>query len=111
MKESFELGTTVPLDEPCAQLGSDTYYNDSNAEAIALIDMIERTIGNPPPGTRLKKISCPHDFGTYYDISVVYDPDDEESEEYMLQVESNLPYEWDEKAKEVLKTLGYSFPR
>jgi len=24
MKESFELGTTVPLDEPCAQLGSDT---------------------------------------------------------------------------------------
>jgi hypothetical protein len=111
MKESFELGTTVPLDEPCAQLGSDTYYNDSNAEVIALIDMIERTIGNPPPGTRLKKISCPHDFGTYYDISVVYDSDDEESEEYMLQVESNLPYEWDEKAKEVLKTLGYSFPK
>lgn len=111
MQDSFELGTTVPHDELCAQMGSDTYYNDSNAEVIALIDMIERTIGNPPPGTRLKKISCPHDFGTYYDISVVYDPDDEESEEYMLQVESNLPYEWDEKAKEVLKTLGYSFPK
>ena len=111
MKESFELGTTVPLNEPCAQLGSDKYYHNSNAEAIAFIDMIERTIGNPPPGTRLKKVSCPHDFGTYYDISVVYDPDDMESEEYMLQVESNLPDKWDEKAKEILKTLGYSFPK
>lgn len=111
MKESFELGTTVPLDEPCAQLGSDTYYRDSNAEVIALIDMIERTIGNPPPGTRLKKVACPHDFGTYYDISVSYDPDDMESEEYMLQVESNLPDKWDENAKEILKTLHYSFPK
>ena len=111
MQDSFELGTTVPLDEHCAQLGSPTYYKDSNAEAIALIDMIERTIGKPPAGTRLKKIACPHDFGTYYDISVIYDPNDEESEEYMLQVESNLPDRWDKKAIEVLEILGYSFPK
>jgi hypothetical protein len=107
MKEQFELATTVPHNEPCVQLGQEEYLKWSRLEANTLRDQIYRQLGAPPAGTGIKIIQCPHDFGTYLDLAVVYSPDNEESEEWMLKVESELPEEWDEESKRVLKENGY----
>lgn len=109
MKEQFELATTVPHDEKCAQVGDPSYQAHSKMEARALINQILRIHGEPPARTGLKIISCPHDFGTYYDVAVIYDSDSEESEDWMLRVESELPENWDAEAIKELKDQGYPF--
>jgi hypothetical protein len=76
-------------------------------EANALINQITRSIGKPPYGTGLRIISCAHDFGTYYDVAVVYDDEDEESQAYMLKAESAIPSKWDKEAIKELKEQGY----
>ena len=107
MRDQFELGTTVPHEEPCAQLGQPNYSSFSKMEARAFVNQIIRTHGEPPEGTGIKIISCPHDFGTYYDLAIVYNTDDEESEGWMLKVEGDLPNNWDEEAIKELKKGGY----
>lgn len=107
MRDQFELATTVPHNEPCVQLGAENYPEWSRLEAKALRDQIYRQLGQPPAGTGIKIISCSHDFGSYLDLAVVYNTDSEESEEWMLKVESELPEEWDEEAKAYLKENGY----
>ena len=107
MRDQFELGTTVPHDEQCSQMGDANFASYSKMEARALMNQILRTIGDPPARTGLKMISCPHDFGTYYDVAVIYDDELEESQEWMLKVESELPLNWDEEARNELKAQGY----
>ena len=48
-----------------------------------------------------------HDFGTYYDVVIVYDDEEEGSEAYMLKVESELPCNWDEESRKKLKENEY----
>lgn len=107
MTDQFELGTTVPHDEPCSQMGDDNFTVLSKMEASALMNQIIRELGVPPEGTRLKMISCGHDFGTYYDVAVIYDDESEESQEWMLKVESDLPLNWDKDAIKELKDQNY----
>ncbi len=107
MRDQFELGTTVPHDEQCSQMGDANFASYSKMEARALMNQILRTLGDPPARTGLKMISCPHDFGTYYDVAVIYDDELEESQEWMLKVESELPLNWDEEARNELKAQGY----
>lgn len=107
MRDQFELGTTVPHDEPCSQMGDANFASYSRMEARALMNQILRTFGQPPARTGLKMISCPHDFGTYYDVAVIYDDELEESQEWMLKVEGGLPCNWDEEAIKELKEGGY----
>jgi|LauGreDrversion4_2_1035121.scaffolds.fasta_scaffold40431_7 hypothetical protein len=111
MRDQFELGTTVPHDEPCFQMGENDFSKFSKIEARALINQIIRIIGNPPDRTGLKIISCPHDFGTYYDVAVIYDDDSEESQEWMLKAESGIPCNWDKEAILELKEQGYPVTR
>jgi hypothetical protein len=107
MRDQFELSTTVPHDEPCIQIGEENYSKFSRLEAKVLIDQIKRTIGEPPSRAHLKIIECPHDFGVYHDVAVVYSDDDEESIDYMLNVESGIPDKWDDEAKKLLEENGY----
>jgi hypothetical protein len=107
MRDQFELGTSVPHDEPCIQLGELDYSRFSKMEARALINQIKRIIGEPPYETGFKIISCPHDFGVYHDVAIVYDDNDEESQEYMLEAESAIPSKWDKEAIKELKDQGY----
>jgi hypothetical protein len=107
MRDQFEFGTSVPHDEPCIQMGEPDYSRFSKMEARALINQIKREIGQPPYETGFSIISCAHDFGTYYDVAVVYDDDDEESQAYMLKAESAIPSKWDKEAIKELKDQGY----
>jgi hypothetical protein len=105
--EEFNLGTTVPHEEECIQLGQPNYSAFSKIEANTLMKQIIRELGNPPSGCRMKLVGCEHDFGVYYDIALVYDEDDEEHVEWFLKVEGKLPMNWDYESKESLKSEGY----
>lgn len=107
MRDQFELSTTVPHEESCVQIGEENYSKWSRLEAYTLIDQLTRLLGEPPSLTFFKVIPCSHDFGTYYDVAIVYDDEEEESEAYMLRVESELPYNWDEESRRKLKEAGY----
>jgi hypothetical protein len=107
MLETLELGTTTPYDEPCAQLGSEGYLNKARQEIRAFAGQLLRSTGQPPAGARLKTLHCPHDFGTYLDLALVYDADDESQVEWMLKMESNIPDKWDQTAIQELTEVGY----
>lgn len=107
MKDQFELATTVPHSEQCVQLGAENYSRFSKMEADALKEQIFRMFGAPPPRCGIKMISCPHDFGTYYDLAVVYDDESEEATQWMLKIEGSIPEYWDEEAKKELREKGY----
>lgn len=98
------LGPT-PCDEPCEQIGDS--YNSTRArqEMKAYINQLRRQ----SPDANLHIKSFPHDFGTYSEVCVIYNPDNEESANIAFDLESNLPANWDEKAIEELKEFGY-FP-
>lgn len=108
MKDRFELGTTVPHSEQCAQLGSSNYSEFSRIECEVMKSQLIRVHGEPPFGTRLRTISCPHDFGNYLDIAIEYTGSDDESVEWMLAVEGGVPDTWDEQAKKELREQGYT---
>ena len=105
--EEFQLGTTVPHEEHCVQLGRPNYSAYSKMEANILMKQIVRELGTPPDGCIMKMIGCKHDFGTYYDVALVYNPENEEHVRWMLKVESELPLNWDYESKVELAKEGY----
>lgn len=96
---SIYLGE-CPCDEPCQQLGTDTYDPImAQAECRALINQIRRICGNEPDGARLKIKANPHDFGTYHSVEVYYQTDNEQATEYAFQCEEKYPETWDDEAR------------
>ena len=93
---------SAPIGEECAQVGSDDYSERSKKECDAFIKQIIREHGAPPNGAFLKIKHCPHDFGTYLDIVVRFNDENEVATEYAYKVEANLPEYWDEEAKKEL---------
>ena len=108
MRDRIELATTVPTDEDCAQVGSDNYSKMSRLEAQAFRDQIYRVFGEPPANTDIRIKSCPHDFGSYLDLEIVYDDDEDDSCDWTFKVEGNLPDKWDLEALEQLRSAGYT---
>ena len=95
MRDHMSIGSTPPV-EDCAQVGSRDY--DYRKRAIAEVkryrDLIVKTCGSPPPGTRLVSLWSPHDFGSYVELVVEYEDSDPKGLEYALHVESNGPSNW-----------------
>jgi hypothetical protein len=99
-KEILNLAPT-PLDENCSEVGDINYREEALKEIHAFINQLRRQFGKEPEGCRYKITSNRHDFGTYYDLDIVFYADDEnetETEKYAYNVENNLPYNWDEEA-------------
>ncbi len=109
MRDYLDLATTVPTDEPCAQVGSANYSKNSRLEAEVFREQIYRLFGDPPPGTGIRIKNCPHDFGSYLDLEIVYDDDEDASCYWAFEVEGNLPESWDEISLNKLKEGGYEF--
>lgn len=93
----LELGP-VPSNEHCEQVGPN--YNESRArlECRVFIKQLRRMFGEEPIGARLRVKSNPHDFGSYLEVAVYYDPNVEESVEYAFKLEEEYPENWDEEA-------------
>jgi hypothetical protein len=90
---------TVPLNVQCSQLGSDNYYTEARKEALTFIRQLRRAFGEPPTGAYFGIGHCPHDFGTYLEVRVYFDPDNKEAVDYAYKIEANTPEEWDDIAK------------
>lgn len=99
MSDSFPLGPT-PANETCQQLGAPDYDPAiAKKECRIYIDQIKRQCGEPPLGASFSVTANRHDFGTYYEVEVVYDDTDDTAYKYALHVEHNSPQDWDEQAK------------
>ena len=101
MRECIELGST-PIEEDCAQIGSNDYSLRARKECKAYINQLKRMFPEYADiEYRIK--SNPHDFGTYYEVVVCYDTNDKVSIEQAFDIEDKLPEYWDSLAKEELK--------
>lgn len=107
--EEIFLGP-VPALENCAQVGDPGYSEKARAECKAYLNQLKRKFGEPPMGGSLKMISCPHDFGEYYEVVAFYDERFPDSAEWAFDVEDNLPELWDDEARVELTFLNLKFP-
>ena len=96
-----------PTGEECAQVGSETYREKMRIETAVFVNQLRRVLGEEPQGARLKVKSFPHDFGTYHEVCVVYDENNEEATNYAFKCESETPEFWDEQALAELKEKGF----
>ena len=89
------LGST-PCDEDCAQLGADDYRERMRAETKRYIAQLERLFPNRPEGVRFGVKGFSHDFGTYHEVCVFFNEDNEEQAEFAYNVEGECPAKWDD---------------
>ena len=99
MRDYITVGP-APCEEDCAQLGSDNYREKAMAECLRYIRLIRKTLGPEPDGARLAVKWFPHDFGTYAEVVVYFDTDNEEATEYAFKVEGESPVRWDSEEVE-----------
>lgn len=96
-RDLLELGPT-PSAEECTQLkdfSDEQDHSDMIKEVTAYLEQLQRTFGEPPPQAELVIVRNTHDFGTYYEAGVMFNPDDNEASKYAYIMESNLPETWD----------------
>lgn len=93
--DTYQWGST-PYGEDCAQVGSDNYYEEARKECKRLIAGLIKRFGEPPMGARFKICSNPHDFGTYYQVGLVYDEENEAHMAYFARVDDEFPETWED---------------
>jgi len=92
----LELGPS-PIEEECVQLDPNKdYISDMKAECRRFKALLDRTFPNYAENHACFAVKrFEHDFGTYYEVVIFYDEDDEESEGFAYEVERNIPLRWD----------------
>ena len=94
MRHYFSLGQT-PSAEDCAQVGQPDYRRKALAECERYIALIRETLGPEPEGAELTVKSFPHDFGTYYEVVIWFEPDAPAAVAYAERCEDDAPSTWD----------------
>jgi hypothetical protein len=104
MKDYITLGST-PTDEDCAQIGTDDYFEKSKKELRAYKSMLERLFSEKlkDSGVYLKIKIFPHDFGSYSEVCVVFDDENEKQIEIAYDMDNNIPSNWDDIAMSELQ--------
>lgn len=97
MTDAVELGP-VPSDEQCEQLGEDYDARKAKAQCRAFAHQLARMFGEPPEGARFAVTSNRHDFGTYYEVAVKYDGNNQTAAAYAYRVDEGAPTRWDRDA-------------
>lgn len=94
MREYLTLGPT-PVDEKCAQMGRDDFWEESEKECKRYIELLKKKFGKTMPyGCSFRTKSFDHDFGMYREVCVFYDDEDNVGLAFALHVEGNLPQKW-----------------
>ena len=96
--EYLELGP-CPSDEEPAQVGSEYYAARARKECSVLRRQLERQFPDCQSLISLRIKSNSHDFGTYYELAVGYDPNDEQAFSLALEIEEKFPEFWDEESR------------
>lgn len=108
MQDYLNIGCT-PYEEPCAQVGSENYTKRSAVECRVFAAQCKRVLkkkygSNYDVEITVKSFS--HDFGTYREVVVLYDTDNEQQVQQALYLESADLSQWDKEAKEELATYS-----
>lgn len=101
MRETMTLGP-VPAEEDCAQVGQAGYREQALRECRAYKAQLVRQFGEPPEGAGLAVRGHAHDFGTYYEVEVSFQGDNEQAMDYAFRCEGEAWGNWDETAKREL---------
>lgn len=104
--DSYEFDLT-PYEEDCVMVGSEGYKEKAHLEYRAIVEQIKRQFGIPPVSVIFKFKHSPHDFGTYYELQVIYNEDSEEACQYISNIEQDFPQTWDKESRRFLKENGY----
>ena len=78
MRDYIEIGPN-PAEEECAQVGQDDYYEKAREEGKRYIRALIHYFGEPPALSGLRLKEFPHDFGSYFEVCVYFDDNDENS--------------------------------
>jgi hypothetical protein len=97
MRDYFSLGQT-PSAEDCAQVGQPDYRRKALEECQRFIELIRNTLGPEPEGAEFAIKSFPHDFGTYYEVVIWFEPDDAAAVAYAVRCEDDAPTTWNGEA-------------
>lgn len=101
---------TTPYSEDCAQVGRPDYMPRARAEAKAFIAQIYREIPTPDDDKSTAYLtvkSHPHDFGSYLQVRIRFDPENERDVEWAYAVEGHSIEHWDDQAKADLAAAGF----
>jgi hypothetical protein len=81
----------TPSEESCAQLGADNYSTQAKAEARRFIAQIEKHYPLPDKAELGYLTISPqsHDFGTYYQVKIVFDDECELSVNWAYSIEAD----------------------
>jgi len=105
--ENEDLGTNVPTNEQCAQLGSINYDKRSNIESDVFINLLLKKFGTPPGDSCFDAKYHEHDFGTYKTVAYYYDSYSPRQQKYADKVLDRIPEKWTRLASKELKDSGY----
>lgn len=97
MRDFMEVGCS-PSDESCVHVGEDDYMFRARAECRRYAELIEKKFGPPPGMAAIGIKSFPHDFGTYLEVVIGFDTDDDEESGYAYAVEAHAPRTWSDDA-------------
>lgn len=106
MEDYLLLGGTPP-DEVCAQVGEENYGEKARLECRIFAEQLRRYATAQgkviPAGVTIRtKSNHGHDYGTYYEVAIFFDTEDEAQTEFAYWLENNLPGEWDAEARAAL---------
>lgn len=88
--ETAYVGSS-PAEEDCAQVGRTPDYEKHNRLEVEIYRAaIIARFGIPPEGVVLEAKSCPHDFGSSYELQARYDVENEAAVAYAEAVEQGL---------------------
>jgi hypothetical protein len=97
-KDYMEIGS-VPANEPCIGVGQDDYHRISRTECSTFKQQLLRQWQDKLiPGVGFVIKSYPHDFGTYHEVCVVYDDDNEAQTDLAVEIQNEMPEKWDSEA-------------
>jgi hypothetical protein len=93
-RDRVYLGS-APAEEDCAQVGADDYADRSIRECRAYIAAIKAVCGEPPEGATLRIVSEQHDYGSYREVVVEFDGNDEAAAKYASLCDEKAPTTWE----------------
>lgn len=105
MRDTIELGS-APWDEDYADISQENYPERGRAQCRAFLNQLIRAHGKPPDGAKLSVKGLRHDFGTYYEVVVSFDSDDDAACDYAFKLEAESPQNWDDDAKRELGMIS-----
>ncbi len=93
MRDYITLGP-VPADEDCIPCGHDR--KKEIKECVRYLGLLNKMFPNLPEECLFAIKSFNHDYGTYREVVVYFDDEDEEAIEWAFFIESHIPIYWDD---------------